>query len=659
MSLIPPQLLAFLNIVMTVPLTFADRRDLQMRLEDPALPDEPMPIVAVVEKWLQTRPHLEQTYREGVEFYQMSSAAVAFAGPQLPYSVKKVLNAYLPSNPDPTLTASPPQEMNAASLAMKGATSFNPQPLLMAAEQIRFLIYESALDTAETIEEEWGVPVMCFIQADIDEQIPLNRVATVDVTLSPDQFNGSSTSTTQQAQVELNAQQTVVIQALAKLNCVMVGDDRVELTLGSLEDPCYLYFDVKATHLGPAELWIVVRQGQIPLSTLKLVPQVVKRASIRSYKTGEGTAVEPIISTDPPHQLSIIERRNGNQVTYQYELRSPSLGLLKICESPSITSDRYAYVESLYRDIETRWLANQADREAFAADLRAFGGELFDQLFPLELQWILWTHRHNLDSIMVLSSEPFIPWELVHLKSPEQGQLPPETLFLGQLGLVRWLYNAGWPPERILIRPERAYGIFPRYPGTLALPDTELEYHFLQQAFQILTVEPQPNPVRELISTPGNFDLLHFGGHGEADHQAMTQSKLLLEGQMQGGNYKRTFLSSTTIEQYGHFDDQNRPLVVINACQVGRTGYALTGISGFAQAFLGRGAGSFVGPLWSVGDRPARVFVETLYRELLAGTSLSRASTTARAQARHVGDSTWLAYTVYGHPSLRLEMAER
>ena len=41
-------------------------------------------------------------------------------------------------------------------------------------------------------------------------------------------------------------------------------------------------------------------------------------------------------------------------------------------------------------------------------------------------------------------------------------------------------------------------------------------------------------------------------------------------------------------------------IVLLNACQIGRTGYALTGVSRFAQAFLNGGAGAFVGTLWSV-----------------------------------------------------------
>ena len=68
-------------------------------------------------------------------------------------------------------------------------------------------------------------------------------------------------------------------------------------------------------------------------------------------------------------------------------------------------------------------------------------------------------------------------------------------------------------------------------------------------------------------------------------------------------------LSATTVSQHCRFQKvKKQPIVLLNACQIGRTGYALTGISGFAQAFLKGGVGAFIGSLWAVGDRPARVF---------------------------------------------------
>src|SRR5690606_9578953 len=106
------------------------------------------------------------------------------------------------------------------------------------------------------------------------------------------------------------------------------------------------------------------------------------------------------------------------------------------------TGSREEYVKGVYEDIENRHLSSGSDHERFQKELRQVGGVLWNELFPVELQSTLWKHRDQIDSIMVLAEEPFIPWELVHLKEPGKG-LPSETRFLGQMGLVRWLHNMG------------------------------------------------------------------------------------------------------------------------------------------------------------------------------------------------------------------------
>ena len=79
-------------------------------------------------------------------------------------------------------------------------------------------------------------------------------------------------------------------------------------------------------------------------------------------------------------------------------------------------------------------------------------------------------------------------------------------------------------------------------------------------------------------------------------------------------------------------------------------------MGGFASAFVSRGAGVFIGTHWSVGDAPARTFIEEFYKSFAVRKpgakplELREAVMKARQAARHAGDATWLAYVVYGHP---------
>lgn len=502
-----------------------------------------------------------------------------------------------------------------------------------------------------------------YIHAEMYDIVLINHATTVEVIVSRELLNWAENEAAKTGKAEIDETRKLLIQVIPKMNVELLGEDRVEVEPPASNNPHHFYFDLRATNVGNGEVWVIARQGQIPLTTLKLYPQIVQNRTevIASQRTSKNSSIfnAPVLS-EPLHQLFITEQRNGNDIFYRYEILSPSLNIIGCYTSEKVTANRNEYITHFYEEIENRWLNSQDDVEAFTAELRAFGGELCDQLFPIELQEILWLHRTSINSIMVISDEPFIPWELVHLKPPRQSYLPDEIRFLGQMGLIRWLYDVGWPPEHIKIRKHRVHYIIPHYPiAKYRLLEAEQEYQFLEERFQATPIEAQPNPVRNLLSTPGAFDLLHFACHGEVEHKEIAHAKLLLDGYIRGNEYFHAHLTSTTIGQYCNMKaDDNRPMIILNACQVGRSGYALTGISGFAHAFIEGGCGAFIGPLWSVSDRTARIFIETLYAELLDGRNLAQATINARSQAQQAGDATWLAYAVYGHPHLKIITSE-
>jgi len=94
--------------------------------------------------------------------------------------------------------------------------------------------------------------------------------------------------------------------------------------------------------------------------------------------------------------------------------------------------------------------------------------------------------------------------------------------------------------------------------------------------------------------------------------------------------------------------------VVLNSCRAGKTGYQLTGLGGFAPAFLEREAAVFVGALWMIGDAPALTFVQAFYQALCSGKVVAEAVSAGREAAFKAGDATYLAYVVYADPFARL-----
>jgi hypothetical protein len=526
---------------------------------------------------------------------------------------------------------------------------------------------ESVLTPKRGARRSAAQKIVCHFRAEMDEEVIVNRVVTVEVIVSREVIGRLTGNVAKEGEAEVEPDRKLIIQVIPRKNFEVVGEERVDVDPPSPNDPLRLYFDLRATHLGEGEIWVVVRQGQVSLVTFPLKPRIVEVKSAEQNRLSRNSPPVPEAPKlqEPLHQLRIWERINGDDTFYDFELQSPTLDIISMYRSASPIENRTKYVESLYEEIEKRWLSSQSDVKAFESDLRAFGGQLFDRLIPTELQQVLWDNRDKIKSIMVLSTEPFIPWELIHIKEPNKKGLPDETRFLGQMGLIRWLHDAGWPPDQLKVRKGWARYVIPDYPPQFALPEAAEEYKFLKERFKATAIEPQPNPVRELISKPGQFDLLHFACHGFAEQDNISNAQLMLEGRiedvledgMKKQKYIPVYLSATTVEQYSNLrTPANRPMVTLNACQAGRTGYTLTGLGGFAQAFLRGGAGAFVGALWSVGDSPARTFTERLYLELSKESeplNLSEAAIIAREAARTAGDATWLAYVIYGHPHMK------
>ncbi len=512
-------------------------------------------------------------------------------------------------------------------------------------------------------------PVVCHCAAQMPSKVVVNRIATVDVTVSQEMIQLAEGRATATASVAVDPSRKLIIQVQPIRNFTVDDDgsgedpSRAEIDPPAPGQPVTRAFDLRPTDVGDGEVHVMIRQHQTPIVTLVLHSKIEARSSgsvpMVSY-TAAGEPAEPM--ERDVHQLFIYEREAGGKPFYTFTLDAPGLGILRSADSPPLQTDKVQYVAGLYQTIEDRWLSTQQDSEDFQAELQAMGAELYRELFPPDLRQAIWDNRERLKSIMVVSTEPFIPWELVHLVDPNDN-LPPVPTFLGQMGLVRWLHNLpSYCPTRIAVRDGRVRTVIPQYPlDEDRLPEAEQEFAFLRDNFRATAVVPQVRDVRQVLAA-GDFDLLHFACHGATAVQQVVDGQIALQGRlettMEDGKkvtrYIDAPLDAQLVRTFASFKSDNRPMVVLNACQSGRAGHRLTGIGGFASAFLQKGAGAFIGSLWSVGDRPARTFTERLYSELLANAPLSDAAIAAREAARAAGDATWLAYAVYGHPLMRL-----
>lgn len=152
--------------------------------------------------------------------------------------------------------------------------------------------------------------------------------------------------------------------------------------------------------------------------------------------------------------------------------------------------------------------------------------------------------------------------------------------------------------------------------------------------------------ILKLILT-GDFDVLHYAGHGEYDPSNPTAAGWILG--------RDQVLTARDI-----FRARRVPrLVFANACFSGvihdgpafESAELTRGTATVAQAFFERGVPNYVGSGWPVDDEQAGTFAAAFYERLFAGDTMREALKEARQRifAEMLG-STWGAYQHYGDP---------
>ena len=252
-----------------------------------------------------------------------------------------------------------------------------------------------------------------YLRAEMDDVVIAGKATSIDITLSRELIGGGTAPGAGESSSEVVLERKIAVQVIARANFTIIGQDRYEIDPPPPNKPWAGTFDVKATHAGNGELWIRVTQGQAPCSTVVLSPAITENPGRPGRMVRRGSGGEPA-SAPAIDQLLIIEQRNGSEMGLFFQLQSARLGLLNQYQSKPIVGDRQAYVKSLYDRIEQRWVSTKQDARDFTQELRELGTDLFTQLFPQKLQDQLWSVRDQLKSVLVISTEPFIPWELVH-----------------------------------------------------------------------------------------------------------------------------------------------------------------------------------------------------------------------------------------------------
>ena len=284
--------------------------------------------------------------------------------------------------------------------------------------------------------------------------------------------------------------------------------------------------------------------------------------------------------------------------------------------------------------------------------LRGIGREIADHVPPP-----IWSALREIGTkkpgkpptVLILSEEPYIPWELAVMPQPLDAAVPP--FLAAQASVGRWVLPEADrprvpPPLQVEVRSAAVISGVYDSPNWRRLEEAEEEARQLARQYRgVVPVDATHRTVTRCLGGDPEADLLHFAVHGIYDPNGIQNGLVLVD--------------EATLDPYDvkGADLRRNPFVFLNACQVGAGDRILGDYAGLAAAFLYAGASGVIAPLWSVKDTIAREIALEFYRRVAAGEPPALILREERARFRDSDEpasATYLAYQFFGHPELRL-----
>ena len=396
------------------------------------------------------------------------------------------------------------------------------------------------------------------------------------------------------------------------------------------------------------------------IASIAFKSEVVEGSAARTdqpVELEEKPEVAPLVENPPPPAdllLRVVRTAEANGLSFmvnsslpQLPLRSQPVGDLKLTDKDpqAFFTNRLQRLSDLAAAIPDSTTDGRMVKE-----IESLGEGLFELLIPPPLQKMYWEQikplidKGELKTMLILSDEPWIPWELIkpYFWNDASNTEEKADFLVEQVALSRWLARPLPPALQVtaaaLVAPD------------VNLPSVQAETTFFTELSSQHHVALQgPLDERDKVIDSlrdGEFQILHFATHGSFDAANADQSELTLaDGSLTPADLMGGDLRGIRMR---------RPLVFLNACHSGQVALSLTGLGGWADKFFREArASAFVGTLWEVSDELAAEFAGSFYTALAEGKTLGEALRAARQQIREKekANPTWLAYSLYGDPN--------
>ncbi len=425
---------------------------------------------------------------------------------------------------------------------------------------------------------------------------------------------------------------------------------------------------------GPKPVLINFYQNKRYIGTVSLESCVVRNAGHGVQDTAKNKVDVDFSGSGSAPDLTLNITEN-TLPTGQTELRFTLISTLDEIHlqdggSVLLRQEPSSWLEQAFSSVEQLNRAEE-DVEWTLRRLQSIGHELYEQLFPVRLKEVFQSCRDRINSIMVVSDEPWIPWEMV---KPSETLRPQESKHLcEEYRFSRWLSGTPISPtlnaqlakivpvqEAIVSQSYRDINVVPNHGSASpakqtfdCLPNVEAEVDMFREleshGTEVGVIDSKLRSVMQVIDQ-GDYDILHFACHGSYNEQSPDLSVL----QLRDGCMTAVDLNSSKPAS-----KRRRPMVFLNACHSGRGGFGLTRLGNWASAFSKLNCGAFIGSLWPVEDEAAYRFAKHFYTQLFEGMPIGDAFREARISIKEAGNSTWLAFCLYADPNALLSIPER
>lgn len=560
-------------------------------------------------------------------YYVFSRSRALLLLPDSDVSVREALNLR-ESEAAPTTAADTPARDRPTVVVSRGRVA---GIVLPAKERTT----RSGLESYEAVHE---TEVTRAVEASAPSQAALGETVSLVVTLLDD----VSRPETAPVVATLGETLDVVVQAKGVLAVEGRADGALMVTAGRSPS---LLFKIAGRKIGPGEVLVLVFQQGQEVASVPVAIRVVE--TVTDSETNCATApVQPVAARPPDLLLHVTEHAVNGQVGYFMVLSAadPALGLNLAKFGPFVLQQEpRKFFEDLYTDIES--IVSSASTASDKVDeLGRKGDYLFEKLIPEAARKHLWALRSRIRSVHVQSEEPWIPWELIRLS----GVGADDTIVTGGF-LCEEFEVTRWVPEVVHKWDLTMNEVGVVVPASSGLPASGPELDALKGLFapprQLAEIPAHDVILRKALAA-AKHDTIHFTGHGVAGGANADHAEIRLDDDRR---LRPEDLTGVVFNMR-----KRRPLVFLNACEIGRAGMGLTGPGGWPRGFLAAGAGAFIGPFWKIDDARAATFAVHFYEALLGGATVGGAARAARLAIKSASDPSWLAYSVYAHADARL-----